>query len=53
MMLALRLLLIDLFEWMKILATTTGAEERESLPFGAGKAPQGRKTLPYSRRVRV
>ncbi len=53
MMLALRLLLFDLFEWMKDHARVRGAEKRKGLPFGAGKAPQGEKTLLYYRRVRL
>ncbi len=53
MMLALQLLLFDLFEWMKDHARITGAEKRKGLPFGAGNAPQGEKTLPYHRRVRI
>jgi hypothetical protein len=53
MMLALQLLLFELFEWMKDLALMRGAEKRGGLPFGAGKAAQDKKTLPYYRRVRI
>jgi hypothetical protein len=42
MMLALRLPLIDLFEWMKDHARVRRPEKREVL-----------KTLPYYRRVRI
>lgn len=53
MMLAVRLLLFDLIEWMKDHARIRGTELREGLFFGAGKAPQDKKTFPYSRRVRI
>jgi len=53
MMLALQLLLFELFEWMKDLAPMRGAEKREDLPFGAGKAPKDKKILPNYRRVRL
>ena len=53
MMLAVQLLLIDMIEWMRDRARVPEAEKREGLSFGAGKAPQGEKTLPYHRRVRI